>query len=75
MVSTVGAPLRWVMPRSQIIDHASAGSALRRQTCVAPAAVTPQVKHQPSQWNMGSVHRYALANPMRVWWAIASACK
>ena len=41
-------------------DHREdrAGSTARRQTCVPPIAVTDQGKHQPLQWNIGSVHRY-----------------
>ena len=31
---------------------------MRRQTWVAAAAVTVQVKVQPFAWNIGSVHRY-----------------
>ena len=34
-----------------------AGSTLRRQTCVPPAAVTAHGNVQPLQWNIGSVHR------------------
>jgi len=34
------------------------GSTRRRHTCVPDIAVTPQVKHQPLQWNIGSVQRY-----------------
>ena len=34
-----------------------AGSTLRRQTWRPATAVTAQVKHQPLQWNIGSVHR------------------
>ncbi len=33
------------------------GSTRRRHTCVPESAVTPHVKHQPLQWNIGSVHR------------------
>ena len=33
------------------------GSTFRRQTCVAPAAVTVQTKVQPFAWNIGSVQR------------------
>ena len=57
MLSTVGAPHIWVTPCSTIIGKISAGSTLRRQTCVPPIAVTDQGKHQPLQWNIGSVHR------------------
>ena len=35
----------------------AAGSTRRRQTCVPATAVTAQVKHQPLQWNIGSVQR------------------
>ena len=35
-----------------------AGSTWRRQIWRAPTAVTAQGKHQPLQWNSGSVHRY-----------------
>ena len=31
-----------------------------------PTAVTPQVKHQPLQWNMGSVQRYFASKEMPV---------
>ena len=42
------------------------GSTRRRHTCVAPSAVTPHVKHQPLQWNIGSVHRYFASAVMPV---------
>src|SRR5690242_2523439 len=54
---TVGAAHRWVTEWSAMAFHTAPASTLSRQTCVAPAAVTAQVKHQPLQWNMGSVHR------------------
>ena len=56
-VSTVGAQHMWVTPLSPISLYISTGSTRLRQTWVAPMAVTPHVKHQPLQWNMGSVHR------------------
>ena len=33
---------------------------------MADSAVTPHVKHQPLQWNMGSVHRYFESNVIPV---------
>src|SRR5205814_10520566 len=45
---------------SQILE----GSTLRRQTWVPATAVTPQVKHQPLQWNIGSVQRYLVSKLM-----------
>ena len=35
----------------------AAASTRRRQTCVPASAVTVHGKHQPLQWNIGSVHR------------------
>lgn len=58
MVSTVGAALKWVTPSSVRCRQIVAVSIVRKQTWVPPTAVTAQVKHQPSQWNIGSVHRY-----------------
>src|SRR5262245_10092036 len=60
MVNTVGAPQKWVTALSTIKSKTVGGSNLRRHTCVPPTAVTPQVKHQPLQWNIGTVHRYTL---------------
>ena len=52
--------LKWVTPCvADQLATPRAGSTLRRHTWVPPAAVTAQVKHQPLQWNIGSVHRYA----------------
>ncbi len=56
-LSTTGAPHMWVTRCSAIDAKTRAGSTLRRQTWVAQAAVTAQVKVQPSQWNMGRVQR------------------
>ena len=75
MVSTVGAALKWVIPSVRSSRQISAGSTARRQTWVPPAAVTAQVKHQPLQWNIGSVHRYLAPGPRRAWYAIAAACR
>src|SRR5437763_9627179 len=38
--------------------HTRSGSTARSPTCRAATAVTAQGKHQPLQWNIGSVHRY-----------------
>ena len=58
MPSTVGAPHMCVTPCSTISSKMRFGSTARRQTCVPPIAVTDHGKHQPLQWNIGSVHRY-----------------
>ena len=56
-MSTVGAALKWVIPSARSSRQVSAVSTVRRHTWVPPAAVTAQVKHQPLQWNIGSVQR------------------
>jgi hypothetical protein len=56
-ISTVGAADSQVTRSSRIRAKTSAGSTLRRHTCVPPAAVTVQVKVHPLAWNIGSVHR------------------
>ena len=56
MVQTVGAAQKWVTPVSNS-SQVGPGSILGMQTLSAPTATTPQVKHQPLQWNMGRVHR------------------
>ena len=43
MLSTIGAPHRWVTPACSISGKITAGSTLRRQTWVPPTAVTAQV--------------------------------
>src|SRR5258705_296819 len=63
---TVGAPLKWVTPSLSSSAQMRAGSTFRRQTWRPPTAVTAQVKHQPLQWNMGSVQRYTVSNPIEV---------
>jgi hypothetical protein len=73
--STVGAPSRWVTRSSRSSRHTSAGSTRRRQTWVAPAAVTAHGKHQPLQWNIGSVHRCTADGDRPVCPTIASACR
>ena len=57
MLSTIGAPHMCVMRCSAMASKIRFGSTLRRHTCVPAAAVTAQVKVQPEQWNIGSVHR------------------
>ena len=53
----MGAPQKWDTLCSAIARKIAPASTLRRQTWVPPWALTAQVKHQPLQWNMGSVHR------------------
>ena len=54
------------MPSASISSQMRAGSTLRRQTWVPATAVTAQVKHQPLQWNIGSVQRYFVSKVMPV---------
>ena len=54
---TVGALQQWVTPSRSKSSQIAPGSTERTQTCVPAAAVTAQVKHQPLQWNIGSVQR------------------
>src|SRR2546421_3070357 len=53
----VGAPLKLVTPSASIRSQMTSGSTLRIVTWRPPTAVTPQVKHQPLQWNIGCSHR------------------
>ena len=48
----------WVTPCVSISSKIFTGSTLRRQTLTPEAAAIVQGKHQPLQWNIGSVHRY-----------------
>jgi hypothetical protein len=57
IVSTVGAPHICVTPCSTMSPKMRFGSTARRHTCVPPIAVTDHGKHQPLQWNIGSVQR------------------
>src|SRR4029453_6785358 len=50
------------------------GSPFRRQTGVPATAVTAHVKHQPLQWNMGSVQRYFASNDIAVSPISPTAC-
>ncbi len=58
VVTTVGAPLRWVTRCSPMRPQIASPRTSRRHTCVPPTAVIPHGVHQPLQWNIGSVHRY-----------------
>ena len=55
---TIGAPQRCVtlVLGDRVADRASARTQ-RRQTWVPPTTEIDQGKHQPLQWNIGSVHR------------------
>src|ERR1700729_1685418 len=57
-ISTVGAAHRLPTCSWRMSWNTAPGSTLRRQTCVAAAAVTARVYVQPFGWNIGSVHRY-----------------
>src|SRR5215207_6411847 len=63
MVMTVGAAQACVTPSEWSARHTTAGSTAGRQTWRAPVAVTAHAYAQPLQWNIGSVHRYALRAP------------
>ena len=52
---TTGAPHRWVTPWRSIAPSIEAASTRRRHTFVPASAATVQGKHQPLQWNIGSV--------------------
>ncbi len=60
MVSTVGAPQKWLTSPAESMSHTFPASNLARQRCSPPIAVTAHVNAQPLQWNIGSVHRYAV---------------
>jgi hypothetical protein len=57
MFMTMGAPQRCVTPWSEMAPKMEPASTRRRHTCVPPSAVTVHGKHQPLQWNIGSVQR------------------
>jgi hypothetical protein len=54
---TIGAPHRCVTLWSAIASKIALASTRRRQTWVPATAVMVHGKHQPLQWNIGSVHR------------------
>ena len=57
MVMMMGAPQKCVTPSVSIAFRMALASVLRRQTWVPASAVMVQGKHQPLQWNIGSVQR------------------
>ena len=57
MLRTIGAPQKWLTPWSAMASKMAPGSTLRRHTWVPPIAAMVQGKHQPLQWNIGSVQR------------------
>ena len=54
---TIGAPQRWVTPWSAMASYIAFARTQRRQTWVPAWTASVQGKHQPLQWNIGSVHR------------------
>src|SRR5262249_38051521 len=55
---TIGAPHRCVTLWSAIASYIAGARTWRRHTCVPATAEIDHGKHQPLQWNIGSVHRY-----------------
>src|SRR4029078_1289777 len=55
---TIGAPHRCVTLWLAIGSYMAPARTARRQTCVPAATEIDHGKHQPLQWNIGSVHRY-----------------
>ena len=54
---TIGAPERCVTPWSAMASYIALARTQRRQTCVPATTDSDHGKHQPLQWNIGSVHR------------------
>ena len=54
---TIGAPHRCVTLCSAMASYIALARTARRQTWVPATAEIVQGKHQPLQWNIGSVHR------------------
>src|SRR5574340_220753 len=67
LISTVGAAQSIVTCSSLMVSKMVAGSILRRQMCLAPAAVTVQTNVQPLAWNIGRVQGYVSAGDMGAW--------
>src|SRR5918997_6946094 len=61
---TMGAPHRCVTPWSAMASYMGFARTARRQTWVPATIDKDHGKHQPLQWNMGSVHRYTGCWPM-----------
>src|SRR5436190_18120318 len=55
---TIGAPHRCVTPCSAMASYMALARTVRRQICVPATTDSVQGKHQPLQWNIGSVHIY-----------------
>jgi hypothetical protein len=75
IVSTVGAAQKCVTPDSRMCCQMSFGSSFGRHRCTPPTAVTAQLKHQPLQWNIGSVQRNTESRSTFMCRAIASDCR
>ena len=58
MFRMMGAPQRCVTRSRSIAAKIASAVIRRKQTCVPATSDSVQGKHQPSQWNIGSVHRY-----------------
>ncbi len=54
---TIGAPHRCVTLWLAIASYIAGARTARRQTCVPATTEIDHGKHQPLQWNIGSVHR------------------
>ena len=61
---TIGAPHRCVTLCSAMASYMAFGRTHLRHTCVPATTDSVQGKHQPLQWNIGSVHRYTGCLPM-----------
>src|SRR5215813_12862345 len=55
---TIGAPHRCVTLCAAIASYIAGARTARRHTCVPATTEIDHGKHQPLQWNIGSVHRY-----------------
>ncbi len=54
---TIGAPQRWVTPCSAMASYIAFARTCRRHTCTPALTLIDHGKHQPLQWNIGSVQR------------------
>ena len=54
---TIGAPQRWVTRCSAMRSYIALARTWRRQTWTPALTLIDHGKHQPLQWNIGSVHR------------------
>ena len=53
----IGAPHRWVTRSRSISATIASTRTERRHTLVPPISAIVHAKHQPLQWNIGSVHK------------------